>query len=370
VSERQRLQDLLKPFQDKPFSWWSQPPKALHTQLNPMCGVRILFTLHPVLGGRRGVPARDARKRNMLPAPADKEIGTMNVLIFLFLSGLLQAAWAAQPGLVLPSGDGGWCDPLYSPDGRFIAFTNYSQDRIYVFEQGKDSPREVAQGEMIGRRFAFEPGAERIVFRMRSYALPGKPERIISTSIYLWDPVHHTSNNTGDLFGPYRIGGRIWYRYSLVGPFFDYDAHIRSAGPYWDTESGALSVINEALDTVFTTAPDQFVAGCEISPDGVWLAAVESRPERRTLLIRTSDGKTFGFPDAVAPSWAGNSQSLIAVTSRAERSTGLMIVRVPSGDARIILEDARFRPETPALNTDGSRALFVSHGAIYEMTVP
>ena len=291
----------------------------------------------------------------------------LNLLIILTLS---VPAWATAPELLLPSSDGGWRDPVYSADGKFIAFTNIAQDRIYVLEGGRGAPRSVAQGERIGRRFAFEPGAERVVYRIRSNALPGKPERLISTSIYLSDPVHHSQNMAGDLFGPYVIGDRIWCRYSLVGPFFDYDGNIRSAGPYWDTESGVLNVLNAALDTVFTSAVNQRIAGFEISPDGAWLAIVESRPERRVLLIRIKDGATVSVPSAIAPGWAGNSQSLICVTNPPEGGSKLSIVRVPSGESTVILTGARFRPETPALNADGSRALFVSGGAIYEMALP
>jgi hypothetical protein len=289
----------------------------------------------------------------------------MNLLIILILSASLQAALAAGPELLLPSSDDGWRDPIYSANGQFIAFTNAAQNRIYVLERGQDAPRSVAHGEKVGRRFAFEPGVERIVFRLRSYALPGKPERLISSSIYLYDPVHLSENTAGDLFGPYVINDRIWYRTSLVGPFFDCHGHIRGAGPYWDMESGALNVLNAALDTVFTSAVDQRIAGYEISPDGAWLAAVESLPERRVLLIRIEDGQTVSVPLAIAPSWAGNSQSVICVTG-----SNLSIVRVPSGESEVVLSSPRFRPETPALNLDGSRALFVSEGAIYEMAVP
>ena len=294
----------------------------------------------------------------------------MNFLIILILSASLQAAWAAAPGLLLPSSDDGWRDPVYSADGQFIAFTNSAQNRIYVLEPGKDTPRSVAQGEKIGRRFAFEPGVERVVFRLRSYALPGKPERLISSSIYLYDPVHLTENTAGDLFGPYVINNRIWYRTSLVGPFFDCRGDIRGAGPYWDMESGKLNVLNSRLDTVFTSASNQHIAGYEISPDGAWLAAVESVPQRRVLLIRIEDGATVSVPGAVAPGWAGNSQSVICVTVRPEGGSDLSIVRVPSGEREVVLSGPRFRPETPALNLDGSRALFVSGGAIYEMTLP
>ena len=287
------------------------------------------------------------------------------MLIILILSVFAQEAWPAAPELLLSSSDGGWRDPVYSADGQFIAFTNSAQNRIYVLERGQTAPRSVARGDSIGRRFAFEPGAERIVFRLRSYALPGKPERLISSSIYLYDPVHHTENTAGDLFGPYLIVGRIWYRYSLLGPFFDYDGQIRGAGPYWDAETGKLNVLNAALDTVFTSGLKQRIAGYEISPDGGWLAAVESRPERRVLLIRIEDGTNLSVPLAIAPNWAGNSQSVICVTD-----SSLRIVRVPSGESEVVLSSPRFRPETPALNLDGSRALFVSEGALYEMTLP
>jgi Tol biopolymer transport system component len=293
-----------------------------------------------------------------------------NILIILVLFVAAQALPAAAPVLRCASSDDGFRDPIYSPDGQTIAFTNAAQDQIYVLEKGKNIPRSVAHGEKIGRRFAFEPGGERIVFRLRAYALPGKPERLLSTSIYLYDPVHRSQNSEGDIFGPYVMNGRIWYRYSLVGPFFDYAGQVSGAGPYWDTQNGTLNVLNAALDTVFTSALNQHLAGYELSPDGAWLAVVESQPERRLLVIRIQDGTTFSISGGFAPGWAGDSQSLICVTDRSTGGTDLSVVKLPSRQTAVVLPGTRFKPETPALNSDGTRALFVSEGAIYEMTLP
>jgi Tol biopolymer transport system component len=289
------------------------------------------------------------------------------ILLFLFL---VQCALAAAPQLILAASEDGWRDPVYSPDGKAIAFTNSAQSALFVLLRDENSPRTVARAEGIGRRYVFEPNGQRIVFRMRAHALPLKPERLLASSIYIYDPVHHSTNLEGDIFGPYFFNNRVWYRTALVGPFFDYENHVQASGPYWDPVSGGLTALNSKLDTVFIARPDQFIAGVEISPDGAWIAAVESQPVRQLLLIRIEDGQTQAIPSLFAPGWAGDSKHVIGVTNGAENRSQLLLVSVPSGETVTILNNPPFQPETPALDAAGKHALFVSNGAIYELGLP
>lgn len=295
-----------------------------------------------------------------------------NLLIFVLLS-LVSTSFcgAMPPQLVLASRpNDGWQNPVFSPDGKHLAFTNASLKEIYVLELNSDSPRVVAKGEKIGRRFAFEPNSQRVAFRLRSDALPGKPERLISSAIYLYDPVHHSSNMEGNIYGPYWLDGRLWYRLSLLGPFIDYDGKILTSGPYWNPENGHLKVLNSSSDTVFTSSLTQKIAGVEISPDGQWVAAVEDSKDGDMLLIRVEDGHVLRIADAFAPYWGGDSRRLICVTRRIEGGNNLSLVSLPSGDTTIILAHPQFTPEMPALSFDGSRAVFVSKGGIYTMELP
>lgn len=290
------------------------------------------------------------------------------LILSLFL--LAQSAFSAVPRLILAASGDGWRDPIYSPDGNSIAFTDAAQQELFVLVRDESAPRSVARGEGIGRRFVFEPDGERIAFRLRSHALPGKPERLLSSSIYSYDPVHHSNNMEGDLFGPYFFDGRVWYRTSLIGPFFDYKNNVRASGPYWDPVKSRMLALNGELDTVFVTGADQQIAGMEISPDGAWIAAVESQPARQLLLIRIENGQTLTIPGVFAPNWSGDSRSVICASNNADGGSELRLVKVPSGESISVLKDPQFQPESPALDANGKNALFVSKGALYEMPLP
>ncbi|RPH92767.1 hypothetical protein EHM69_12055 [candidate division KSB1 bacterium] len=293
----------------------------------------------------------------------------MNMLIFLvLLAAPLLAAENNGVKLVVPSQGDGWRDPVYDWDGTRFALTDAAQKQIFIYESGEDSPRSVAKGDRIGRRFVFEPGGRhRIVFRLRSDAIPGKPERLYSSSIYLYDPVPRSHNISGDVYGPYLIENQVWYRFSPFGPFTNYENQLRHAGPYGDFSGGFLYVLNEKEDTVFASENGARMRGAEISPDGRWVAAVQSDPTVKILLVNTEHGTRMDIPDSYAPAWAGDSRSLICVSTANPAQQSLRLVRLPSGEGEFVLSSPEYHPETPALNRDGTRALFVSKGSIYEM---
>ena len=291
-------------------------------------------------------------------------------LFFCILMGSGWAMGATPPKTLLPLTDlGGWLYPAYCTNDRDVIVATADLSEIRLLVHGEDSTRSVARGERIGRRFAFEPGGQRLVFRARANALPGRPERLVSTSLVVYDPVQRTSNNVGDLLGPYFVAGRVLYRQSPLDPFLDYEGETHVAGPYLDPATGRLLVRNEVGDTVFTSAPSARIAGAEISPNGKWVAVVQVEPKRQLLIISVETGGTVSAGDGFAPSWAGNSQSLICVRRTEKGIAELCLVAVPSGQMRVLLSDDRHDPETPALNADGTRALFISRGGLFEIEI-
>ena len=294
----------------------------------------------------------------------------MIILIFLTLMLSISGEASAQPArLLVPAGKPGWTNPVYSPDGNKIAFTDASLGVIRFIENGEDSPRGVASATRIGRRFVFEPNSKRIVYRQEVGALPEKPWRLVSTSLYLYDPAMKTINETGEIYGPYYLLGRVWYRPTLLSPFYDYEGDSRIAGPYLDAATGLLWIRSAKGDTVYTSPAGVTIAGMELSPDGQWVAAVRETPSRAMLLISVADGKTTEFENAFAPGWSGDSKNVICVRSTNTPPDELVRIRVPSFKSEVVFRSPKYSPEVPALNPDGSRVGFVSKGAIYEAII-
>ena len=291
----------------------------------------------------------------------------MNALILITLLILsLVRAEAASPELLVPAGTSGWTDPVISRDGLKIAFTNASQYEIRVQILGEDSTRQVMFNPGVGRRFIFEPGvADRIVYRRHIQAVPGKPERLLSVSIYIMDPIPLTSNRDSTIFGPYLIDNRVWYRDSLTGPFLDVNGKVRLAGPYLDSKSGELRVLDLAGKTVFTSSPPQKFGAMEISPDGQWVAAVQTEPALELFVVNVPNGTVLTVNSAADPGWSGQSLSVVCVRRQPSGVHELFRMHLPDGHGEAVFSAPDFDPETPVLNVDGSKVVFVSKGAIY-----
>ncbi len=208
-----------------------------------------------------------------------------------FLCLLAVSAHASTPRLLVPApADGGFTNPVCSPHSEAIAYTTADFAVLYLWTTDLRPPLRVAQSAGVGRRFIFEPGQERLVYRQVVGALPTKPERLISTSPYLYDPAVRTANQDSLIYGPYLIDRQVWYRPSLLLPYHDYHDSLRTAGPYLDLRTGRLQVVNASSDTVFSSIVPDSYAGMEVSPDGEWIAAVKSRPRVELTLIRVADG--------------------------------------------------------------------------------
>ncbi|HEY3294826.1 MAG TPA: hypothetical protein VGL38_05275 [bacterium] len=293
----------------------------------------------------------------------------MNTLIFLFLLALPAISFAAAtPQLLVSAGKTGWTNPVISRDGSKLAFSNASHSEIRVLVIGEDSSRQVVLNAGVGRRFVFEPGdQERVTYRRRIAALPEQPERLLSVSLYMLDPVSRTQNVRGDLFGPYLIGNQIYYRDSLTAPLISLAGKARKDGPYWNTTTGQLMVKDPNGKAVYTSDPTERFGAMEISPDGNWVAAAQTEPSRALLVIRVSDGKVIKENNAADPGWAGNSMSLVCVRQEGSNPPELYRLRLPKGTGDVLFSSPKFSPETPVLNVDGSRAVFVSQGSIYSV---
>jgi hypothetical protein len=291
-----------------------------------------------------------------------------SLILLILISVGTQVLSAAEPQLLVPAGKSGWTNPVIAPDGKTIAFANASLSQIRALISGEDSSRAVMSNPGVGRRFVFEPGGQdRILYRRRVQALPDHPERLISVSIYLADPMPRTSNLKGDMFGPYLIGNRVWYRDSLTGPLKDLRGVIQKAGPYLDDSTGQLNVLNKSGKTVFASSPPQRFALTEISPDGQWVAAVQIGPDHSLFLIPVASGDVIRVNNAMDPGWSGNSRSILCVRRLPSQAPELYRVHLPKGDGETLLSSSNFDPETPVLNMDGTKAVFVSKGSIYSL---
>jgi Tol biopolymer transport system component len=291
--------------------------------------------------------------------------------ILLFVIALVSCASQAlssPPRLILAADSNSWNSSIYSPNSKKIAFTNAALDELWIIATAGGKPRKMAAGDLIGRRFIFEPGLERIVYRQKSLALPTQPVRLVSTSFYIYDPVLRTGND-GNILGPYQIGDKVYYRTSLAEPLLDYGATPQVAAPYLDLPRGRLWIKNSQGEEIFTSTPPSHFVGMEISPDGKMLAAVQDKPVLSVSLINMSDGKVTNIGHAEWPSWSGDSQNFIYLfpASKERKAAEIRLYRLSMGISETVLSSTDYEPETPSLNYDGTRALFVSKGAIYEL---
>jgi Tol biopolymer transport system component len=288
----------------------------------------------------------------------------------LILLAVTTTALAQQPKLLVPPGTQGWIDPVYSADGKLLAFARADRNEIRVLVFGEDSTRSVVRSDRVGRRFVFQPGDTRIVFRARTYALPGTPERLASTSIYLFDPVVLTADTAGDAFGPYLIENQLWYRRALNSVLLNMKGWPRSGGPCYFLDHGQLWVTNAHGDTVFASDAAQKFVGAEISPDGKWLAAVEEDNHAEQLaVIHMTDGKMTRFTGAFAPTWRADAAMLVCVLAQENGTYNLCTVDTATMALRIQWSSSVITAGTPAISPDGKRIVFVDNGGIYEVEI-
>ena len=293
----------------------------------------------------------------------------MKKLFFIALSlTFTVASHALEPQLIVDADPYHWTNPVYSNDGKALAFGALNGNEIWSFDlQNSREPSQAARGDSIARRFVFEPNIQddRIVYRIRIKAHPDQPLRLLSTSIYLFDPANRT-NNPGEILGPYLFKNQVWYRYSLDGPFYDYQGQSRTAGPCWNRESRVLWVRNEAGERLFTSPENEPARGFEISPDGNWVAVVATSPEPILYLVALATGERVDLGAGRWPAWSLNSKYLACLVDIRDET----IIRVHDIDKRehIALDiPTRFDPEYPALNPDGTKLVFTDGGRIFQV---
>lgn len=262
--------------------------------------------------------------------------------------------------------------PLWSPDDRFIAYTTLDRDEIYVVELNDIKPKQslyrVVNTEGVGRRFAFVPGEERIAFRRLAGALPGAPDRVVSSSYYSYDPTMMSHNNTA-ILGPYRIENKLFIRESLTKPLVSLD------GSEWSNsvtlDRGKLEISNASGVITFASKSEEPVEGFEISPDGLWVAAVlQAESIRQVRLIHIPDGNVINLGEGRWPGWSRDSNRIVIVRDKSDLNYAeLVVYDVEVGQARSVLGLNQFWPNEPALNSNGTKVAFVHEGEIYRTEV-
>ncbi|MBU0507540.1 hypothetical protein KKH27_01705 [bacterium] len=292
------------------------------------------------------------------------------IAVAIFLAFAVVRAEGAEPKRIVPAGGSVWTNPVSSPDGKAVAFTDEFHREIRVYVSGEDSSRRIIRGPSLGSRYVFDSSPDpRLVYRNVIEFMPQKPERLFSSSIYMFDPINRTSNSEGRIFGPYFIEGQVWYRFALDAPLLNYDGQLRVAGPRWNREHGRLWVLNEKADTVWSSPTGARMAGAEISPDGRWIAAVAAEPRTQLTIVRIEDGLVTDGDSGFAPAWSGDSRWIAYVSRQDNGRVELRLLGVPDGARRVVLSSPHFSPETPTLNHDGTRCVFVSEGALWAMDV-
>jgi Tol biopolymer transport system component len=292
----------------------------------------------------------------------------MNLLISIVITALIAAAApAAEPVKLAARGEEEWQQPVYDPTGAYLAFTNASQREIWVLDRKTGKTRVVVQGSKPGRRYCFEPGGQRLVFRQAAPADPEHSERLLSTDLWTYDPVPRT-HNRGPSFGPYLISNKLWYRSALTGPLLDVDDSARTATGYLDRASGKAWAIGTSGDTLYRSGPSDVVVGMELSPDGNGVALITSQPQVNLIVVSLTGGGVSRINKAGNPGWSGNSRALAYVTYGDDgHANSVRIWDVSSSTSRATPVPPLCGPSDPALNADGTRLAYVSGGELYEV---
>lgn len=281
------------------------------------------------------------------------------------LSGAVQVE--AETTKIADRAGRGCTAPAWSPDNRYVAYTTEDQDELLLVEVNKDIKTkklyEIARGEGVGRRFVFMPGADRMALRRPAGALPGSPDRIISVSYFVYDPVMLTHNTT-PILGPYRIGDEVYYRADLQAPL------VNLHGTEWDS---AVNLDDERLTVshagreVYQSASDEKAEGFDISPDGQLVAAVyETSSGKQLRLITIATGQTFDLGSGRWPGWSADSNRLVFIRDKPSvKYAELVVYDLELGQIRSIQGINQFWPNEPALNSSGTQVAFTHDGEVY-----
>ncbi|MBI5058268.1 hypothetical protein HZB60_00645 [candidate division KSB1 bacterium] len=292
-----------------------------------------------------------------------------HLISFVFACLLGGSVWAASPVKLVAKTGEDWQQPVYDASGSYLAFTNASQTEIWFRDRASGATRPVVKAQKPGRRFCFEPGHNRLLFRQASMADPNRSERMLSTDLWTYDPVPRTTN-VGPSNGPYVIEDKLWYRSSLSGPLLDVSNKPRTAAPYLDPTSGACWVINAAGDTVYRSTPAEKIAGMETSPDGKWVALVSAQPIINLSLVWIADGTVQRISKAGNPGWSGDSQT-VAYTVFADngRSSAIRLWRAATGNTESVPLPPSCYPSDPALSFHATLLAYISDGELFELSL-
>ncbi|MBK6766461.1 MAG: PD40 domain-containing protein [bacterium] len=296
--------------------------------------------------------------------------------VLLLLVIVFSSITYATPHRVTEKAGRGCSSPLWGFNDQLIAYTTIDLDALFVIQPGDSGTRikqqlqyQVAQAAGVGRRFIFDPSAERLIYRRTAAALKTQPDRLVATPFNSNENKMLTSNVTS-ILGPYRIGSTVYYRASLEEPLIDLEGKERVDGAYLD--DGELEVKNAEGKTVFTSPSEQIVEGFERSPDGEWIAFVYRTGEARLLgVVEVSGGKLLELGKGRWPSWSGDSNRLVYVVDKpGMKFADIVVYDLQSAQSRSVQGLNQFWPDEPALNHLGTEVAFVHDGEIYVTEVP
>jgi hypothetical protein len=279
-------------------------------------------------------------------------------------------ALGAEPRLLCKAENETFAHPVYNVKGDFLAFSTASQRQIFVYDFARADTHCAVTAKNPGRRFCFEPGLNRLVYRHASMGDPNRSERLLSTELYLFDPTPRTFN-IGNAYGPYLLNEKLWYRADTDQPLMDYAGNERKGGLFYKREGGEFWVTNEKGDTISEKGSKETIEGGEYSPDGIYFAAVTCKPDRHILLINLNYGSTVDFGPGAHPAWSGNSMLLAfhTLSPNGEPTavrTANMLTRtqgfIDIGHNEIVTD--------LALNFEATRLVFCNrNGDVYEIGV-
>lgn len=310
-------------------------------------------------------PPVETYPQPMLNVLISPRLRSLFFLAFIFVFyGIAESA----PKKVAERTGRGCSAPLWSGDGKLLAYTTLDLDELHVTELAISIRLQkfyrVANAKGVGRRFVFDPESEGLVYRRTAEALPSKPERLIVTPLSTLENRMITSNKES-ILGPYRIDDKIYYRSALDEPLTDLEGNARPDGPF--LKRNALTVRNAAGDAVWQSPATFVVEGFELSPDGAWVAVVgRTSAATEVKIVEVAAGKSVDLGRGRWPSWSGDSNRLIFVVDKSElKYAELVVYDIPSGQRRSVQGITQFWPDEPALDPDGSRCAFVHDGEVY-----
>ena len=237
-------------------------------------------------------------------------------------------------------------NPVFSPDGRTLAFNRGSQGvtSVYTIDVAGGAEKQLISGPQFGWGIAWTPDGRDIVFAKAGW---------LASTGWLWK----ISRNGGE---PERL------QFGQEGT----EPSIRGSRLVYARQLANLSIWRRRLDSLHSSGPaDKFIAsttiesGPQFSPDGSGIAFESTRSGAYEIWVCRSDGSnpiqlTHFNSVTGTPRWSPDG-ARIAFDSRSSRNTDIFVMDSRGGSIRRVTNE----PSTdvvPSWSRDGNWIYFAS----------